>query len=86
MNVLLIPMMLMTTLTQIQVSPELIVQGTAIKHNNEDYVGLPGDKWTLMSQLTMTAKTLSMMQCISVSISLRVVMKHATTFPSIKRI
>lgn len=48
MNVLLIPMMLMTTLTQIQVSPELIVQGTAIKHDNEDYVGLPGDKWILI--------------------------------------
>lgn len=55
MNVLLIPMMLMTTLTQIQVSPELIVQGTAIKHNNEDYVGLPGDKWILIKGIVESA-------------------------------
>ena len=55
MNVLLIPMMLMSTLMQIQVSPELLVQGTPIKHNNEDYVGLPGDKWILIKGIVESA-------------------------------
>lgn len=55
MNVLLIPMMLMSTLMQIQVSPELLVQGTAVKHNNEDYVGLPSDKWILIKGIVESA-------------------------------
>ena len=58
MNVLLIPMMLMSTLMQIQVSPELLVQGIPINKEtviDQDYVGLPADKWILIKGLVESA-------------------------------
>lgn len=58
MNVLLIPMMLMSTLMQIQVSPELLVQGIPINKEtviDQDYVGLPADKWILIKSLVESA-------------------------------
>ena len=58
MNVLLIPMMLMSTLMQIQVSPELLVQGIPINKEtviDQDYVGLPADKWILIKGIVESA-------------------------------
>lgn len=58
MNVLLIPMMLMSTLMQIQVSPELLVQGIPITKDtviDQDYVGLPSDKWILIKGIVESA-------------------------------
>ena len=58
MNVLLVPLMWMATLTQIQVSPEMLITGKAITKDtiiDQDYVGLPGDKWILIKSIVESA-------------------------------